>query len=135
MNDLGFQGPLVETGTNITERLPKLWNYFMKTFLPLLEASMIRLYGSYDKFKRYYGGTQLLSDSSGAMIGLTVDLIYTIPDIQGTTAEEKDIEDDRGFLVTQLAPLAQFVKVNQQSIRYDFSEGTLRITATIKGIK
>jgi len=127
----GFSGPIQVFENNMFNLLPKLWTFANSKFIPLLESLLIRLFGG-GKYQRKYGQIQLLSGNDGSLVGLTVDLIYSVPSIKDVSATKEDIQTDIGFIVENMAPIAQSVKVNSQSIRFDTTNGTFRITATIQ---
>ena len=119
----GFSGSLETWASLITDKLPKLWTYFSKTVLPLIDASLIQLFGAYDKFEKIQGDISFSEDYSS----LSVMLIYSIPELKGISTDQDSELSDRNYLLKKLGVLAPTVTINLNQIRFDSKTGYFRI--------
>ena len=129
----GYSGGLEGLGLSITSSLPKFWNYFAKTISPLLDATLIQLFGSYDKFSKGQSEVNLeFNQTNGAISNINITLHILVPDLKGASADVNAELEDKTFIITKLGVLAQYVTVQNAGIRFNTQRGELIISMSVK---
>jgi len=111
------------------EQLPEMMTdklvTLKKTFIPLVEKSLIELLGSSSMWARKAANIQAQFQTDGS-VSLSGTLVYQVDMWIGLDVDPKDVAHDQKYVMNTLWPLFQSMKVSQLQI--DPEDGTLTIS-------
>lgn len=110
----------------ITSYLPQAWTTLQKTIDPIIYAALVELMGSNTRFDKQSGNLSPVLDPERNLAGLSVQLIYSVPDFAGFAGDLQAVQHDQQYILQKCQAVPN-VQWQDSSVKIDTERGAVTV--------
>jgi hypothetical protein len=129
----GFSKGNIETAFYyVRDYLPKSFTYVEKTVLPILDATLIQLFGGYNNFSKVDGEIKFTDQKVSSFASQALfTFVYNVPIIANVQVDDQAVLKDKNYIQSKLNPLiGQYLQ--RAGVEFDLTKGNIIVTLIMK---